>query len=89
MEHNASLRTFIEERPHLVWYVGDVSRLSVSSVVENTLNYGTWQDVQALIALLGRDETAQVFASHQERMRSNYRPEIAHYFQLYFSHVAH
>lgn len=88
MSHNTDLNTFIKARPHLVWYVGDVSKLSEASIVENTLNYGTWQDVSELLALLGTEEVAKTFTRQAAQARNNYRPEIANYFQLYFSRYA-
>ena len=88
MSRNTHLNAFIKARPHLVWYVSDVEHLSESSIVENTLNYGNWQDVQELIALLGIDETAKIFSPQQQGMRNNYRPDIKNYFQLYFSRYA-
>lgn len=88
MAQNKPLHDFIKARPHLVWYVSDLEQLSESSIVEHTLNYGTWQDVRELIAILGMSEAARIFAAQQEGERTNYRPEIANYFQLYFSHHA-
>lgn len=88
MSQNARLNDFIKARPHLVWYVSDLEHLSESSIVEHTLNYGNWQDVNELFALLGVEEVADVFAAQQRGARNNYRPEIANYFQLYFSRYA-
>lgn len=88
MKHNPKLDAFIQARPHLVWYVSDLDQLSESSIVENTLNYGTWQDVQNLVALLGITEVASIFMSHMKQTRNNYRKEIANYFQLYFARYA-
>ncbi|MGB3072718.1 MAG: hypothetical protein WBB68_00430 [Candidatus Moraniibacteriota bacterium] len=88
MSDNAALNQFIQARPHLVWHMRDLEQLSASSIVEHTLNYGTWQDVQDLFALIGLDATAKVFFDQQEKPRSNYRPEIANYFRLYFSRYA-
>lgn len=85
MSQVARLQSFVEARPYLIWYVEDRGALSASSVVEHTLNYGTWQDVQELLSLLGKEEVARIFTEGQRHMRSNYRPEIANYFRLYFA----
>lgn len=85
MSENTPLHKFIQARPYLVWHVRDLEGLSDSSIVEHTLNYGTWQDVQTLMALIGVDTVAKIFSDSQEKPRSNYRPEIAHYFKLYFA----
>ncbi len=88
MSDHVALNQFIQARPHLVWHVRDVKNLSESSIVEHTLNYGTWQDVQELFVIIGLAATAKVFSDQQEKSRSNYRPEIANYFRLYFSRYA-
>lgn len=90
MDGGVSLQSFVKARPHLLWYVKDFAELSVSSVVEHTLNYGTWHDVQELFTLLGTEEVAKVFAAGQREKRNNYRPAIANYFRLYFAeHATH
>ncbi|QQR78373.1 MAG: hypothetical protein IPJ68_04830 [Candidatus Moraniibacteriota bacterium] len=88
MRQSTALSAFIQSRPHLVWYVNDASRLSEASIVEHTLNYGDWRDVRALIALLGIQRVAEVYFSQRKGKRNNYRPAIAHYFDLYFARHA-
>ncbi|TXI33796.1 MAG: hypothetical protein E6Q53_02365 [Candidatus Moraniibacteriota bacterium] len=88
MSQDTQLSRFIQARPHLVWYVRDLVGLSEDSIVENTLNYGTWQDVQELIVLLGRERVERIFTKQCQGARSNYRPAIANYFHLYFSQYA-
>jgi hypothetical protein len=78
---------FIKERPYLVWYVKDPGGLPAESVVEHVLNYGDWDDVREMIKILGMEKVAEIFRerSAPDRFgRQNYRPEIKHYFQLYF-----
>lgn len=82
-----TIQDFIKKRKHLVWYVKDVSRLSEDSIVEHVLNYGDWDDVQTLIKILGMNKVSRIFRqkSKPDKFgRQNYRPEIKHYFQLYF-----
>lgn len=82
------LKTFIKQRPHLVWSTKDYGALSESAIVEAVLNYGTFQDVQTLISLLGMKKTASIFYEHASRKRVNYNPKIRNYFQLYFQKYA-
>lgn len=88
MVHADALHQFIRSRPHLVWYVRDLQNLSEESLVEHTLNYGTWADFQALVGILGVERTAKAFRKRAKNSRTNYRPEIKNLFQLYFNHYA-
>jgi len=88
MDKKSNIQAYMRAHPHLVWYVKDASELSPASVVEHVLNYGTWQDVRELIALLGIHETADIFRTQAHQPRNNYRPQIRHYFDLYFTRYA-
>lgn len=85
------LRDFIAARPHLIWYVKDYDALSETSIVEHTLNYGDWGDVQELIGILGMEEVARIFRKQMVtgRQRGNYYPEVRRYFELYFDKHVH
>ncbi len=74
----------MKSRKHLIWYVKNSEDLSVESVVEHTLNYGDWDDVQALIKIIGIKTMAEVFKKQTGGKRTNYRPEVSNYFNLYF-----
>ncbi|MDP3697525.1 MAG: hypothetical protein Q8R55_05935 [Candidatus Taylorbacteria bacterium] len=83
-----TINQFIKERPYLVWYVKDLGKLDEASIVEHVLNYGDWDDVQTMIKILGMEKTASIFRQKSipdKFGRQNYRPEIKHYFQLYFN----
>ena len=43
----------MKARKHLVWYVKNPEDLNIESIVEHTLNYGDWKDVQKLIKIAG------------------------------------
>ena len=86
---NDSLYDFISERKHLIWYVKDYRALSEESIVEATLNYGDWNDVQKIIRILGIERVAEIFRKQIGRPRKNYRPEVLNYFSLYFNKYAH
>ncbi|MDO8553142.1 MAG: hypothetical protein Q7S01_06515 [bacterium] len=81
------LYAFITKRKHLIWYVKDYRALNEESIVEHTLNYGNWNDVQELIKILGMEKVARIFRKQMitGRQRGNYYPETAHYFALYFN----
>ena len=82
------LYDFISERKHLIWYVKDYRALNEEAIVEATLNYGNWDDVQRVIGILGIKRVAEIFRKQVSRPRKNYRPEVSHYFNLYFDKYA-
>ena len=82
------LYDFISKRKHFIWYVKDYRALGEESIVEATLNYGDWNDVQEVIRILGVTRVAEIFRTQASRPRKNYRPEVSHYFNLYFDKYA-
>lgn len=86
-----NIHDFIKKRKHLIWWVKDYDALGPEPIVEATLNYGDWDDVQALIKILGMKKTAEIFyrKSQPSKMgRQNYRPDVKNYFNLYFNKYA-
>lgn len=86
-----TLSDFIKERRHLLWWVKDYDALNAEAVVEATLNNGDWSDVQTLIKILGAEKVAKIFREKSEPSpmgRQNYRPEVKHFFSLYFNKYA-
>jgi len=79
-----NIHEFIKKRPYLVWYVKDVSNLNQESILEHTLNYGNWQDVQEMIKILGIKKTAEIFNKQISQERINYDAKILNYFKLNF-----
>ena len=81
-----SLYDFISERKHLIWYVKDYRALNEEAIVEATLNYGDWNDVQKVIRIMGIERVATIFRKQMVtgRQRGNYYPDVANYFNLYF-----
>ena len=78
---------YIEKRKYLFWSIHNSQKKNISDnvLVETILNYGTLEDVRALIDLLGLEKTAEVFYHATEnRERKNYFPEVENYFTLYF-----
>ncbi len=82
------LRQFIEKRKYLVWWVKDHGKLGPESIVEATLNYGDWNDVQELIKIMGIERVASIFREKSKPSamgRQNYDKKTKHYFNLYFN----
>lgn len=84
---NDELYDFISRRKHLIWYVRDYRALNEEAVVEATLNYGNWDDVQELFRILGIEKAALIFRKQMVtgRQKGNYYPEVIRYFNLYFN----
>lgn len=86
-----TIHDFIKKRKHLIWYVKDYDKLSPESIVEATLNYGNWNDVQTLIKIMGIKKTAAIFRKCSKPGkwgRTNYDQKITNYFNLYFNKYA-
>lgn len=79
-----TITSFIKNRPHLVWHTKDYDALSKEAIVEAVLNYGDFDDVLEMFDILGIENTAEIFKKESSKERSNYRPEIKNYFDLYF-----
>ncbi len=83
-----NLEKFVKKRPYLFWSTRNYKNLSTAVILENTLNYGDFSDVKELVKSIGPKESAKIFRIQLRKARSNYRPEVAHYFQLYFKKYA-
>lgn len=81
------IQEFIKNRKHLIWWVKDYDKLNKESIVEATLNYGNWNDVQTLISIMGIKEVAGIFREKSKPSklgRQNYNEKTKNYFSLYF-----
>ncbi|MEK7124657.1 MAG: hypothetical protein AAB877_03205 [Patescibacteria group bacterium] len=87
-KQKSELKKFMKARKTLVWYVKNPEDLNVESIVEHTLNYGDWDDVQVLIKIIGIKKMAEIFKKQTAGPRLNYYPQIIHYFNLYFTKYA-
>jgi len=86
-----TIQNFIKKRSYLAWYVKDITQLSNESILEHTLNYGDWNDVQTLFKILGIKKTARIFRKKSKPSkigRQNYEPKVINYFNLYFNKYA-
>ncbi|MDF1497949.1 MAG: hypothetical protein P1P85_01145 [Patescibacteria group bacterium] len=86
-----TIHDFIKKRKHLIWWVKDYDSLDPEFIVEATLNYGDWNDVQALIKIMGVKKVAKIFRAKSKPSkigRQNYDIKTKHYFTLYFNKYA-
>ncbi|MBU4338655.1 hypothetical protein KKB43_05365 [Patescibacteria group bacterium] len=86
-----TIHDFIKKRKYLIWWVKDYNKLKAESIVEATLNYGDWDDVQTLIKILGMKETARIFRAKSKPSpvgRQNYNIKTKNYFTYYFDKYA-
>jgi hypothetical protein len=84
MEDRKKIIDFIKKRPYLIWWVKNYERLNDEAIVEATLNYGDWDDVQLLFKILGIKHVAKIFRKQARQKRCNYYASAKHYFNLYF-----
>jgi hypothetical protein len=82
------LKKYMRARKHLVWYVNDPENLNSESIIEHTLNYGDWDDVQKLIKIIGIKKMAEIFKKQTSGFRTNYDNKTKNYFSLYFNKYA-
>ncbi len=79
-----SREQIIEKHKNLFWYTPESEKQNISDslLVELILNDCTLDDFRELVDTLGGKRVAQVFFSAQGRQKSNYYPEIYHFFSL-------
>ena len=83
-----TIHQFIKARPHLIWYVKNLDKLSEESIVEHVLNYGDWDEVQTMIKILGIKKTAKIFRAKSKPSamgRQNYSEKTKNFFNIYFN----
>jgi len=86
-EYLPKLQKLAKERS-VFWYIKDYSKLDERPIVEHILNYGQWKDFKDMIKIMGIGNTAKVFRKWAFAKRTNYYPEVVHYFNLYFNKYA-
>ena len=82
------IRSLIKKKPYLIWYTKNFDRLSEGAIVEAILNYGDFEDVRKMLAILGIRKAARIFKEQMGQGRVNYDPKISNYFRLYFEKYA-
>ncbi|MDD2758254.1 MAG: hypothetical protein PHD72_02670 [Patescibacteria group bacterium] len=83
-----TLKSFVKTKQFLFWDAKDPARLSAPAVLQSVLNFGDFDDVKKVCQIIGREKAAEIFNKQIKSKRSNYRPEIKNYFQLYFKKYA-
>ncbi len=78
---------FISQKTALFWDTKNPENLSDASVVEKILNYGDFDDVLELFSVYNKEKVAHIFYEQAKGKRSNYRPEIRNYYDLYFQKI--
>lgn len=80
------IKTFIRENSSLFWYVRESEKenISLPFLVETILNYSDMKSVKKLFDLLGIDTVADIFYRQISGRRTNYFPQVAHFFDEYF-----
>jgi len=81
-------RDIVRMDPSLIWYTKTYDDLDIRLVVEAVLNYGSWEQTQKLISILGIDKTAELFAWHKSHPRPNLHPLALNYYSYYFARYA-
>ena len=83
-----TIHGYVKKRPFLFWDIRNLEALSEESILEHVLNYGDFDDVRKLFAILSLTRAAHIFRKQIRKKRNNYRPEIKNYFTLYFNKYA-
>jgi len=77
------LQDFAASHRTFWWWVKDPRALDEESIVQGTLNYGDWDDVQELIRIMGMEEVARTFYRDiwiSRRRRGNYYDDVINFF---------
>ena len=77
------LQKFAQDHRFYWWWVADVTKLSESSLIEGTLNFGDFEDKKEIIELIGPQKVKKEFHRMVTMPRSNIRPEVASYWTAY------
>ena len=79
-----SREQLIEKNKDLFWFTPNSKKQDISDavLVERILNDGSMEDFRELVDTLGIKRVAEVFFSAKGRQKSNYYPEIYHFFSL-------
>jgi hypothetical protein len=86
IEPDTDMQAFIRENSHLWWWIPEANkqRLSLDSIVEAVLNYGTEKSVRRLFDLAGIQRVKEIFLRQISGKRPNYFKLTIHFFKLYF-----
>jgi len=82
-----NFESLINANSHLFWWVPESRKkdIPLESLVEAVLNYGDAEGVKGLFEVYGVKKISEIFYRQITKERSNYLPQVKHYFSLYFS----
>ena len=83
-----TLAEFIKQRKYLVWSTDNYDNLGPEEITEAVLNYGEFGDIDERKKIIGIKKMAKIFSKAAKQKRTNIRPEIINYFNLYFKKYA-
>ena len=83
-----SAQNLIRQNPPLIWYTKSYDQLSIESIAEAIINYGTWKEFLQLKEILGVQNLAQIFLKLDNMPRNNLLPIYRNYFRHYFRQYA-
>src|SRR3989339_1687477 len=75
----------IRQNPTLIWYSKAYDQLDIRSVSEAVFNFGSWEQTQQLIKILGIEKAAQIYSWHNAQKRCNLHKLSRNYYYHYFS----
>ena len=89
-QYGKPMAEFIKKHSHWWWWIPEEKKsgLSLNSVVEATLNFASWVDIQALFKLIDIKTAASVFREQIKYSRTNYDKRTLHFFTHYFNRHA-
>jgi len=82
------IQELVKKKPYLIWHTKNYEHLSERSIVENVLNYGSWEDYLFLEKVLGVKQLRGFFEDIKNKKRTNLRPQTINYFSNYFGKYA-
>lgn len=65
------LRTFIQNRKYIFWYVSDIEHLSKDAILEWIIQYGDWNDLKEIYNLLGKKDFVDTYKNIVHKKRVN------------------
>ena len=80
----SQIREIVKKNPSLIWYTKNYDSLNEEAVAEAVYNSGTWDDICEFHKTVGLSEAKELFYKLNKKSRSNLRPIVSNYFNLYY-----
>lgn len=77
-------RKYVAKHKNINWY-SDPNKLDEKAIVEGVLNYGSWDDFEAILDVFGKSAFRDIFydLTDSSRLRINLRPRTVKFFNKY------